>query len=223
MLTAKECAVRRTLGVLIVCSALTVAIGTDAAVPSRTNEALPTPTTSTGRARFGTWRDSTARSAARALAIMRHSGRFGEKGQLDREALKALGSIGSSRALRELDLTRPRQSGTTQPSALESAAMAEANYTGSWSALGFGLSLTPHERESYFVSSLTTFDGSLIAGGYFDSAGTVSASDVAVWDGNSWQKLGSGLPFSGNGGVFLGIYNNQLVAGGANVVCPRFR
>src|SRR5439155_19396262 len=64
----------------------------------------------------------------------------------------------------------------------------------------------------------------LVAGGSFSSAGGVSASEIAIWDGLSWQPLGGGmrrtdqrlgrvealavLPAS------MGALGGQLVAGG---------
>jgi len=63
----------------------------------------------------------------------------------------------------------------------------------SWQPLGSGISGT--------VTSLTTFDPDgpgaqpplLVAGGAFTAAGGVSASNIARWDGNEWQPIGSGM------------------------------
>jgi hypothetical protein len=43
------------------------------------------------------------------------------------------------------------------------------------------------------VYALAEFDGTLIAGGYFSSAGGTPASYIAAWNGSSWSSLGSGL------------------------------
>ena len=43
------------------------------------------------------------------------------------------------------------------------------------------------------VYALTVYDGKLIAGGYFTTAGDVSANRIASWDGSSWSPLGSGM------------------------------
>jgi len=61
----------------------------------------------------------------------------------------------------------------------------------SWSALGSGVGGDSSGGE---VSALA-FDGSvnLYAGGTFDTAGGVWASNIAKWDGSSWAALGSGL------------------------------
>jgi hypothetical protein len=62
---------------------------------------------------------------------------------------------------------------------------------------------------------LTVYDGRLIAGGDFTTAGGVPASYIACWDGNSWQPLGNGM----NGPVYaLTVYNGQLIAGGAFIM-----
>jgi hypothetical protein len=50
----------------------------------------------------------------------------------------------------------------------------------------------------------------LIVGG-FSVAGDMVANNIAAWDGNSWQPLGSGI----NGSVrALTVYNGELIAGG---------
>ena len=52
----------------------------------------------------------------------------------------------------------------------------------------------------------------MIAGGIFDSAGSVEAKNIASWDNSAWSALGSG---SENGFVFsLTVYNTKLIAGG---------
>jgi len=43
-------------------------------------------------------------------------------------------------------------------------------------------------------------NGALYVGGYFTSAGTTSASNVAMWDGSSWSALGSGVTGTSNSG-----------------------
>jgi hypothetical protein len=62
-----------------------------------------------------------------------------------------------------------------------------------------------------YVYALTVYDGQLIAGGYFTTAGDVNASAIARWDGTNWQPLGSGM----NRYVYaLTVYNGELIAGG---------
>ncbi|MDF1543744.1 MAG: hypothetical protein P1R58_01435 [bacterium] len=61
------------------------------------------------------------------------------------------------------------------------------------------------------IYATAVFQGKLIAGGYFTTAGGVSASSIAAWDGSSWSSLGSGM----NNGVYaLSVYDNKLIAGG---------
>lgn len=51
----------------------------------------------------------------------------------------------------------------------------------------------------------------LIAGGWFTTAGGVTANRIASWDGSSWSPLGSGM----NDVVSaLKVYNKRLIAGG---------
>jgi hypothetical protein len=81
-----------------------------------------------------------------------------------------------------------------------------------WSPLGGGLSGN--------VWVLAIYDGKLIVGGDFSSAGGVPAtSGIACWDGAAWSSLGGGvlLDSSSNssGKVYaLAVYNGELIAGG---------
>jgi len=78
------------------------------------------------------------------------------------------------------------------------------------------------------VWALAVYNGALIAGGDFTTAGGVTCNDIASWDGSAWQPLGGGL--SGGGlyaGVYaLAVYNGALIAGGSfttagGVTCSR--
>jgi hypothetical protein len=51
----------------------------------------------------------------------------------------------------------------------------------------------------------------LVAGGEFSIAGETFASNIAAWNGNSWQSLGSGTD---DIVLSLTVYNGQLIAGG---------
>lgn len=74
----------------------------------------------------------------------------------------------------------------------------------SWAALAGG-------GMNDWVYATTVFNGNLIAGGKFTSAGGVSANHVASWNGSGWSALGQGL----NGKVnALIVYNGNLYAGG---------
>jgi trimeric autotransporter adhesin len=81
---------------------------------------------------------------------------------------------------------------------------------GQWSALGSGVSDT--------VYALTVYnDGTgpaLVAGGWFTSAGGVSANSVAKWRGNQWSALGSGMSSVYTLTVFDDGTGPALVAGG---------
>lgn len=60
-----------------------------------------------------------------------------------------------------------------------------------WSELGGGVteSVTPPSR----VTALGVWDDELFVGGKFDQTGTVSANNIASWDGTGWSALGTGL------------------------------
>jgi hypothetical protein len=66
-----------------------------------------------------------------------------------------------------------------------------------------------------YLFALTVYDGELIAGGYFTTAGGTPANYIARWDGTTWSPLASGM-----GGttyrsvVALTEYNDELIAGG---------
>ncbi|MFH1748250.1 MAG: hypothetical protein ABIG44_14545, partial [Planctomycetota bacterium] len=70
-----------------------------------------------------------------------------------------------------------------------------------------------------YVLALTVYNGELIAGGYFTTAGGVSANCIAKWNGTSWAPLGTGMAeFPGSGfspavGA-LAVYNGALIAVG---------
>ncbi len=62
------------------------------------------------------------------------------------------------------------------------------------------------------VYAIEDYNGSIVFGGYFEHAGNVQVSNIAAWNGTSWQPLGQGL----NGEVYsLAVYNNELYAGGS--------
>ena len=79
------------------------------------------------------------------------------------------------------------------------SAKAIAKWNGSsWSAVGGGMIANNFTAD---VTSLFVFDDdgagpdapALYAGGYFDTAGGLSAKNIAKWDGASWSALGSGM------------------------------
>jgi hypothetical protein len=82
-----------------------------------------------------------------------------------------------------------------------------------WVPLGTGLS--PQGCE---VTSLTVFNGRLIAAGAFDQAGGLTVHNVAQWDGTHWSDMDGGLHRIGsgyqNGVQALVPLNGELVAMG---------
>lgn len=64
-----------------------------------------------------------------------------------------------------------------------------AQWTGSWSPLGDGLSADGGPGE---VRAITLWGDSLLAGGTFTSSGPVSTPNVSVWNGTTWAPLNSG-------------------------------
>jgi hypothetical protein len=82
----------------------------------------------------------------------------------------------------------------------------------SWSALGTGMSNT---TGSSSVNSLAVMpNGDLIAGGWFDTAGGLSANGIARWDGAAWSPLGAGL----TGGQFYTIVKSLLILPNGDIV-----
>jgi hypothetical protein len=88
----------------------------------------------------------------------------------------------------------------------------------SWSSLGALFLPNSLNPERATVHALL-WDQGLWAGGMFTQAGTVAATNVARWDGQTWQGLGDGLgvfgPFNDAFQVFaLTKHHNELYAGG---------
>ncbi|HOW73868.1 MAG TPA: PHB depolymerase family esterase, partial [Phycisphaerae bacterium] len=80
-----------------------------------------------------------------------------------------------------------------------------------WQPLGSGISGPPTYAG---VNALAVYGGSLVAGGYFTSAGGVSANHIARWDGTQWKALGSGIGSFYPYVSALAVYNGRLIAGG---------
>lgn len=65
------------------------------------------------------------------------------------------------------------------------------------------------------VFALTVYDGKLIAGGRFTTAGGLEANYIAQWDGATWAPLGSGMAGDDPTAVnALAVYDGKLIAGG---------
>jgi hypothetical protein len=61
------------------------------------------------------------------------------------------------------------------------------------------------------VDALAVSGSDLYAGGYFTTAGSISAANIAKWNGSSWSALGSGM----NSVVYaLAVSGSDLYAGG---------
>jgi hypothetical protein len=93
-----------------------------------------------------------------------------------------------------------------------------ARYDGTtWHALGQGLTGAEPPGVA-FCTALAVFNGDLIAGGHFQTAGGVTATNIARWNGTSWSAMGSGVgqPSDIIGGVnVLRVHtNNVLYIGG---------
>ncbi|MEO8147797.1 MAG: T9SS type A sorting domain-containing protein [Bacteroidia bacterium] len=85
----------------------------------------------------------------------------------------------------------------------------------SWAPLGSGMGATSVGYN--YVFALAEYNGSLFAGGMYESAGGVLANSIAKWDGTSWIDLNGGVWYGGSN-VYavnaLTVYNNDLYASG---------
>jgi len=62
---------------------------------------------------------------------------------------------------------------------------------------------------------MTIYNGKLVVGGVFTTAGGVTCNQIAQWDGSSWTPLGTGM--DGNEVEYLTTYNGNLIACGKMV------
>lgn len=85
----------------------------------------------------------------------------------------------------------------------------------SWSGLGTGIGATPVGYN--YVFALTEYNGSLFAGGMYQTAGGINVNSIAKWDGTNWYDLNGGVQYNGTN-VYavntLTVYNGDLYAGG---------
>jgi hypothetical protein len=72
-----------------------------------------------------------------------------------------------------------------------------------WMKLGTGL--------NFDVNAVTVFNGNIVAGGKFTTAGGNSADHIATWDGQNWSPMGNGFSDTVNA---LVVYQGDLYAGG---------
>jgi len=82
----------------------------------------------------------------------------------------------------------------------------------SWHAVGAGLGGT-NTLPSDVVRSIVFGNGILYAAGNFSNAGTQALSHIAMWDGNTWSSVGSGI--TGTTVYGLTWTGSRLVAAGA--------
>lgn len=82
-----------------------------------------------------------------------------------------------------------------------------------WQPLGSGVALSRNQNPEpppAVVRALTVFNGKLIAGGDFSSAGGQNVNNIAQWDGASWMSMGTGSESS----VFsFAIFRSELCVG----------
>ena len=64
------------------------------------------------------------------------------------------------------------------------------------------------------VTCMTASASKLTIGGYFNTAGGVTAKNVASWDGTAWSALGSGIEDSGNGVLAAATDGTRIWIGG---------
>lgn len=67
------------------------------------------------------------------------------------------------------------------------------------------------------VRSATIYDGQLVVGGSFRTAGDVIADYIASWDGATWSPLGSGMNRLVRA---LTVYDGKLIAGRGDISQP---
>ena len=88
-----------------------------------------------------------------------------------------------------------------------------AKWDGSaWSQMGSGIS---GPAGSVFVEALAILDSNVYAGGMFTSAGGVSVSNIAKWNGSSWSALGSGVGTGADLVMELAVSGADIYAGGS--------
>ena len=85
-----------------------------------------------------------------------------------------------------------------------------AMYDGSnWTPLGTGL--------NEYCRAIHEYNGNIVAGGYFTSAGGVAANKIAKWDGSIWSPMGQGFDAVGVDEYVKAstVWNGIFFAGGA--------
>lgn len=78
-------------------------------------------------------------------------------------------------------------------------------YSQSWQIIG--------EQDLGHVNDIIEYNGNTYITGDFEEINGVVLNHIAMWNGNSWQALGTGLDQWGYGNC-LEVYNNELYVGG---------
>ena len=81
-----------------------------------------------------------------------------------------------------------------------------------WSALGDGVSDSLYNAAAVYALASDN-RGNVYAGGRFDTAGGMSASNLAKWNGETWSEVGGGIQF----GVTVKAVVTSIIADGAMV------
>lgn len=81
-----------------------------------------------------------------------------------------------------------------------------------WSTLGSGMTKSG-SNASVFALAITEV-GDIIAAGDFDSAGGVSARNIARWDGSQWHAMGTGVGDANNSADALAVIGSNIYVGG---------
>lgn len=77
--------------------------------------------------------------------------------------------------------------------------------------------------EDPYVVELSVWNGDLIAGGSFDTAGGQTVNHIARWDGSAWHAFASGGQVGATGSVSaLAVWNSDLVAGAYFAAAPGY-
>jgi hypothetical protein len=69
------------------------------------------------------------------------------------------------------------------------------------------------------IRCLALYNGSIIAGGYFNLIDEVPVNGIARWDGNQWHAMGTGVGGSAPHIEAIIVYNNTLYIGGTFTNC----